>query len=86
MTFQSDLDLDVYETTFIGECRDANGNNDVQSWSYGHSIGTCRKKCMKTHGCVAVSYNKTDKSCGLCRGGPYTHGTGDIFFRCYLIA
>ena len=47
----------------------------------------CYKKCQKTIGCNAFSfeYNNVLEPCNMYTGGPYTYGNGRVNTKCYVI-
>ena len=45
----------------------------------------CHEACQTTDGCTAFSFKTSDGYCAKYHGGPYTYGTGDVDYRCYVI-
>ena len=47
----------------------------------------CYKKCQKTIGCNAFSfeYNNVLEPCNMYTGGPYTYGNGRVNTKCYVL-
>ena len=64
--------------------------SDYRGWMEALAINSdvkCYKKCQKTIGCNAFSfeYNNVLEPCNMYTGGPYTYGNGRVNTKCYVL-
>ena len=69
----------------MGVCRYGNNSYDYIRTANVSSVHECMEDCKSTNGCVAYAYSSTRDFCGLYRGGPYTYGSGDTSYMCYVV-
>ena len=82
------LYIGLPSTTFPGLCRDKNDDSKFAKGGYteGVSVFQCYDSCKIRHDCVAFAYSFEDPfDCELQVDGPYTHGSGDSDYTCYVI-